>query len=344
MNERLVLPKLKSYPFVSVLIAMKNEERYIAPCLDSFKDQLYPQDKFEIVICDGKSTDKSREIVKEYRAKHHNISLFTNEKEISSAGWNLGLKKAKGEIIIMMGAHTKVASDFIYQNARYLLNTEASCVGGKVNNVGEDYVSKTISLCLSSPFGVGNAHYRYLKKEAYVETINYGAYWRNDMDKVGFFDENLLRNVDWDYNYRLRKWGGKLFYTPRIQSFYFNRGTIGKLFQQWLHNAYWKVRVFNKYPKSLLPRHLIPPVFVLSLIVSFLLAFFFGPFFYVFLAIILAYLVGEIAVSLRIARRAGYKYFPLLLLIFPVLHFAYGLGFLGGLFRFGLPLKREVSR
>jgi len=269
------LEKTKSnLPFVSIIIAMQNEEDFMEKCLDSFVNQDYPIDRFEILIMDGLSTDKSPEIVKSYSSKFNNIQYDINEKRIPPTGWNLGVKKSKGDVLILMSAHAYVEKDFIRKNIHYLFETKADCVGGRVYSVGNGYMQKAISCAFNSPFGIGNAKYRYYNKGTFVETALFGAYPRKTFESIGFFDEELERDEDWDFNYRVRQAGGKIYLAPEIKSYHYTRADLISLFKQQFKTSFWKIRVLKKHPRSILLRHLIPPIFVLCLITGIILIFF----------------------------------------------------------------------
>jgi GT2 family glycosyltransferase len=206
--------------------------------------------------------------------------------------------------------------------------------------VGESSLAKTIALAMASPFGVGNAYFRYSNKAQFVDTLAFGAYKRAAFDRVGLFDENLIANEDYDLNYRIRKAGGKIFLSPTIKSFYFNRACLSGLWKQYFRYGFWKVRMLCKYPESIAIRQAVPPVFVLSLLLTMSFSLFFQPFIYLFIAIISTYLICSVTVSLRLASKQGWRHFPLLPLVFLCLHLGWGSGFLYGLTKWGAQLKQ----
>lgn len=319
-------------PLVSVIIAMRNEERYISKSLISIIAQDYPN--FEIIVVDGESNDNSMNIAKSFC-----IDVLVNVKQTSSVGWNLALSKAKGKIIILFSAHAVMHDNFISTAVDYLLDTNVSCVGGKTIDIGENYFSEAIGLSLSSKFGVGNAHYRYMDKEGEVETVAYGTYWRKWIDKVGKFDESLSCNVDWDFNYRLRKARGKILYTPYIKASRYSRDSIRKFTKQHFNYGFWKVRVWNKFPESVLLRHLVPPGFIFTLIILGILGCLIQIARWSFVALAFLYCLADLGASVK-AAKGKFKYVPALLAVFPIRHFVFGFGFLVGLIRFGISLKK----
>jgi hypothetical protein len=188
---------------------------------------------------------------------------------------------------------------------------------------------------MSSPFGVGGSTFRTVKDRAMaVDTVAFPAYSRHVLTAAGAFDEELVRNQDDEYNYRLRQMGFKIYLMPDIHSKYYSRSTIGSLWRQYFQYGYWKVRVMQKHPRQMRWRQFAPPTFVLSLISAALLAIFFPVGRIFFLAVIGTYLAANLAASVCTSRRQNRVLIPLLPVMFAVLHLGYGIGFLAGLVKF----------
>ncbi len=333
-----------SVPLVSVIVAMRNEEAYIRKCLDSLAEQDYPADRLEVLVIDGRSTDGSRQIVSETGHRLLNLHLLDNEKRISPAAFNIGIKSAQGQVVTIISAHSYLAADYVSRCVEYLARTGADCVGGPIKTIGEHPTAKAIALAMSSPFGVGDAVFRYSQKERYVDTLAYGAYRRDVFERVGLFDEGMAGSEDDEFNYRLRRHGGKLFLTPAIRSFYYGRTSLRDLWTQYFRYGFGKVRVIQKHPTLAKVRHLIPAVFVASLVTTTALSLF-NSLFALLLALILSsYVLVSLALSARIASREGWKYLPFLPAAFACLHFAYGTGLLLGVAQFLLVGKRRAGQ
>jgi cellulose synthase/poly-beta-1,6-N-acetylglucosamine synthase-like glycosyltransferase len=330
-------------PLVSVIIAMRNEEAFIGKCLTSLAEQGYPAELLEVLVIDGRSTDRSREIVSAMKAELPNLRLLDNEKKIAPVAFNIGLNDSRGEILTIISAHCYLAPDYISRCVEYLAKTGAESVGGPIESIGETRTAKAIALSMSSPFGVGDALFRYSQREQYVDTLAFGAYRREVFDRVGLFDEELVGNEDDEFNYRLRRHGGKLFLTPAIKSFYYSRASLRDLWKQYFQYGFGKVRVVQRHPTLTRIRHFIPAVFVASLIVTALFTLFRPPFVLLFIFIMGSYLLLSLLFSLRIALEKGWQYLPILPLAFACLHIAYGTGFLMGLVYFLLG-KRETKK
>ncbi len=334
----------RKLPLVSAVVAMRNEERFIGKCLTSLAEQDYPAEYLEVLVVDGRSTDRSREIVSAFRARMPNLRLLDNERKVAPVAFNIGIRNAQGDIVAIIGAHCYLASDYVSRCVEYLSATGAECVGGPVESIGETPVAKAIAMAIGSPFGVGDALFRYSQREQYVDTLAFGAYRRDVFDRVGFFDEELVGNEDDEFNYRLRSHGGKLFLTPAIKAFYYVRASLSALWKQYFRYGFGKVRVVWKHPRLVRLRHLIPALFVASLMLGGLLSIFSPPFGLLLGFILGSYLVLSFFFSLRIASRKGWKYLPYLPLAFACLHVAYGAGFLLGLAYFPTARRRRGRR
>ena len=337
------MDKQTTLPLVSVLIAMRNEEAFIGRCLNSLAVQDYPAELLEILVMDGNSSDRSREIVSEMKGKLPNLHLLDNERQISPVAFNIGINNAKGEILTIISAHCYLTSDYISRCVEYLAETGADCVGGPIETIGENRTAEAIALAMSSPFGVGDALFRYSQEEQYVDTLAFGAYRRDVFERIGFFDEELAGSEDDEFNYRLRRHGGKLFLAPAIRSFYYGRTSLRDLWTQYFRYGFGKVRVVQRHPRLVGVRHLIPAVFVAGLVTTAVLSPFSPLLALLFALIACSYLLISLALSVRIAARNGWRYLPLLPLAFACLHFAYGTGFLLGLVHFLLVGRTRIG-
>ncbi|MBN2423435.1 MAG: glycosyltransferase family 2 protein [Calditrichaceae bacterium] len=325
---------LKELPFITVVIASRNEFNFIEKCLNSFLNQDYPKDKYEIFIYDANSTDGTKEYLLEQSKKQSNISIFSNPKLVQAYAWNLGFSISKADFVVMMGAHSFVDSDFFKKNVKLLENYPyIACVGGLVKAIGGDNKSNAIALAFNNPFGVGNAKYRYSDTECLVETINYGMYRKSMIDQVGPIDEKILRGQDWEFNYRIVKKFGKMIFSPSIKVYYYARSNFRKLWKKQFDAGFWKIYIIKKHPKSLLFRHIIPLVFILTLFALFFISILTANYLALIILIIL-YILINIVYSFIIASSESYKLFFYLVFSFFIMHFAYGIGSIKGIYKF----------
>ncbi len=321
-------------PLVTIILPIRNEAHYIARCLHGVLTQTYPRDKIEVSAVDGMSDDGTREIVAAFAREDPRLQLMDNPERITPAALNRGLRQAHGEVVIRVDGHAVIAPDYVRRCVDVLSQVDADCVGGSIRTVGETWMSRVIALAQSSPFGVGNAAFRYANRAQYVDTLAFGAYRRRVFERIGLFDEELVRNQDDEFNLRLTQANGKIWLDPAIRSDYFSRATLGTLWKQYFAYGFWKVRVIQKRGRLASWRHLAPAAFVSVLLGSLLLALILRlP--AIGLVVLLPYLLAAATASLWLGARRGWGYVSVLPLAFGALHFAYGLGFLTGLLRFG---------
>ena len=332
---------------VSIIIPCRNEEEYIAKCLDSIVTQDYPMHNLEILVVDGISEDNTIQIVENYRKKYLPIKILKNPKKNTSYACNLGVNHSATNIIMIIGAHSTLGKNYISKSVKYLHEHNADNVGGLLVVLPGDkkMLAESIALVLSHPFGVGNAYFRIgLKEPKYVETVFGGCYRKEVFDKIGLFNNKLIRNQDLEFNLRLKKAGGKILLVPDIVGYYYARSTLKTLAKNNFSNGFWIIysTKFAKIPFSI--RHLIPFFFVLSVCGNLILSFIYKPFLYLFILILIAYLTLNILFSLGISFKKGFKYFIPVVLSFATLHFSYGFGSIWGmvkLFYSILTSKRE---
>ncbi|MBI1792674.1 MAG: glycosyltransferase family 2 protein [Chloroflexi bacterium] len=356
---------LANLPFVSVILPIRDESAYIGHCFRAILQQDYPGE-MEILIADGMSTDNTRSLIHDFSVLHPQlkIQVLDNPSKIVPTGINIALRQAKGEIIIRVDGHTVIAPDYVRQCVETLQRTKADNVGGKMNAFGEKAFAKAVALATSTPFGIGGGRFHVSNEEEWVDTVYMGAWPRRVFDRIGLFDEELVRDQDDEFNYRLREQGGRILLSPSICSEYTVRSTPGALWKQYFQYGFWKVRVLQKHPRQMSPRQFMPPAFVLALLLSSLFFLFstlfsplslscalclsrlnalpsflhpsaFIPFFY-----LLSNLTASLWTVIMKARTTHYSPFSILYsllflpLVFAILHLSYGFGFLIGLVKF----------
>jgi glycosyltransferase involved in cell wall biosynthesis len=331
---------------VSIIMPCKDEEKFIGKCLDSIIANVFPKERLEVLVIDGRSSDRTKEIVQQYSDKYLFIKLMDNPGIIQTPGTNIGIKASKGGVIIRVDAHVEYPKAFISKSVQYLEESGGDCVGGFLvtKPSAETATAESIALALSHPFGVGNSYFRTgVNQPKVVDTVPFGCYRKEVFDKVGLFNENLNRTDDLEFNLRLKRAGGKILLIPEIVSYYYARSNLRDLAKQNFGNGFWVLYSlrFVKLPFSL--RHLVPFFFVSSLLGSWVISFLYHPFVYLMALIFGLYLCLNLFVSCHLSLRNGAKYFPSLVVTFLTLHVSYGLGSLLGiskLFLAKLPLGK----
>ena len=315
--------------FVTVVMPIRNEADFIATSLGAVTNQDYTG-KLEILVLDGLSTDSTQQIVAEMAGSDERIVLLNNPQHTVPYALNIALRQAKGSIVVRVDGHCEVASDYVRRCVEVLQETEADNVGGRMIAQSSSLFGKAVAVATSSPFGVGGARFHYSTKGQWVDTVYLGAWPRKTFEHIGLFDEEMVRNQDDEFNYRLRAAGGRIWLGPKIRSTYTPRASVRRLWKQYYQYGYWKVRVLQKHTLQMRPRQFVPFAFVMTLLASLLLP----PLWPLAMIVGLLYLLANGAASFVLARRHGMRLLLGLLLAHSIIHVSYGLGFLVGLIRF----------
>ena len=297
--------------------------------------------ELDVRVVDGMSDDGTRAEIQQIAEEHPWIRMIDNVERTTPRAMNLGLRPQGYEVGIILGAHAEIAPDFLRENIGLLeQHPEAGCVGGVIENVYLDVPSRRIGAALGHPFGVGSAHFRTGRVEGEVDTVAFGAYRRTVFDQIGFFDERLVRNQDDEFNYRVVKSGWKIRLSKSIRSKYYVRASLKRLFRQYDQYGYWKVYV-NRLHKSVTTwRQLVPAAFVLYLVLGAIAAAL-DP----FLAMLYgAGLVAYLLLALLSALQATDQLTDVFgtTRAFVILHMAYGLGYLRGIWELAI-LRKEPA-
>lgn len=257
-------------PKVSVIVPCYNEQSTILLMLKAFRAQTYPPAEMEVVIADGMSTDGTRTAIAAFQQEYPDlvVRVVDNVNKSIPSGVNRAIEAARGEIILRFDGHSKPYPD-------YVANCIAAHEAGRGDNVGgvweihpgaDTWIAKSIAVAAAHPLGVGDALYRHAKKAAEVDTVPFGSFRRALIEQIGFFDESLPTNEDYEFNARIRSSGGKIWLDPSIRSVYFARSNLLELVRQYWRYGFWKWRMLRRYPATLRWRQALPPLFVLGLV------------------------------------------------------------------------------
>lgn len=324
-----------SLPYVSVIMPVRNEAHYIARSLGAVLEQNYPTERMEVIVADGMSTDGTQDIVRSLQAQHPHVRLIDNPAKIVPTGLNRAIRQASGEIILRVDGHCEISRDYVRRCVSHLQSDGIGGVGGPLETVGDTPIARVIAVAMSSRFGVGGSAFRVVSnKTMLTDTIPFPAYTRAILESGGPFDEELVRNQDDEYNYRLRKLGVKLLLAADVRSRYYSRSSLRSLWRQYFQYGYWKVRVLQKHPWQMRPRQFLPPAFVAALLGTGILACFFTLGRVLAVTVVGAYMLADLVASIRALRRENCHELQLLPVVFATLHLSYGLGFLVGLLKF----------
>jgi len=327
-------------PYVSILVPCRNEATGIASCVRSILAQESPAGGFEVIVADGMSDDGSRTILARLARDEPRLRVIDNPGHIVSTGLNTALAVARGDVIVRMDAHTEYAPDYLRQCVAVLQETQADNVGGPWVARGKGFVGEAIARVFHSSFAVGGARGHDLDYEGRVDTVYLGCWPRAVFDRIGRFDEELVRNQDDEFNLRLTRAGGTVWQSPRIRSWYEPRSSLRVLFRQYRQYGYWKVRVIQKHRLPASVRHLVPGAFVFVLALLPVVSLRWPLAFSGWLGLVGLYGLSTFIASCLTAARGGWRLLPLLPLVFVCYHLGYGSGFLHGVWDLVLCRRR----
>ena len=320
-------------PFVTIILPVKNEKQYITSALNSIFNQNYPENKIELLIADGCSTDGTTEIIKNFQKNHLNIKLIENFGEIVSEGFNLALSQSIGEYILRIDGHSEIPPNYLKNCIELMIKGRADIVGGCIETLSRGVVGRAISVAQASLFGVGGVKFRNSQqsKAGFVDTLAFGLHKRELFAELGGYDEEMIYNQDDEFNFRVTQAGKKIWMNPILKTKYIARSNYKKLFKQYFNYGLYKVRGFQKRGRIFSIRHLIPSLFLGGLLSSFLIGYLYN-YFFPFNILLGTYIITNIIYS--IVKSTSYLMIPFIFISFCVLHISYGTGLIWGLLKF----------
>jgi succinoglycan biosynthesis protein ExoA len=328
---------------ISIIVPCRNEAKQLRAFFSSVLAQVLPDGAtLEMLIADGVSTDGTRKILDEYAASYHWIRIVDNPRGIVSTGLNLAIGLATGEIIIRMDVHAHYADDYVAQCVAVLDETKADNVGGPAQTRSGTYMQDAISAAYHSPFACGGARFHNIHYQGPVDTVTFGCWRKEVLQKIGLFDEELVRNQDDELNFRLIRAGGKIFQSPKIRCWYEPRVSLLALASQYFQYGYWKVRVIRKHGSPASLRHLVPAAFVGTLFLLSIASFFAVPAEYALAVVLGLYILANLVASLGICWHKR-QLLPVMPIVLATYHFSYGLGFLAAMLGAILPSYRSQA-
>lgn len=320
-------------PKVSIIIPCYNEQTTIRLLLEALRSQTFPHTDAEVIISDGMSTDGTRDEIAAFQKDFPDLAVrvMDNTQRSIPSAVNRALEVSRGEIIVRLDAHSKPYPDYVEKCVNLLEAGVADNVGGvwEIHPGANTWIANAIAAAASHPLAVGDAMYRHAKRAAEVDTVPFGSFKRKLIDRVGYFDESLLTNEDYEFNVRVKKAGGRIWLDPSIRSIYFARSTLMELARQYWRYGFWKWRMLRRNPKTLRWRQALPPLFVLSLVGLTILSLFVPSVWWLLMGELFLYLFTLILAGLFAAFRQKKIYLlPGLVLVIPVMHISWGMGFL----------------
>ncbi|MEN6450304.1 MAG: glycosyltransferase [Thermoguttaceae bacterium] len=340
--------------FVTIIVPCRNEKEWIGPCLSSIVGNDYPKDRIEVLVVDGMSDDGTRSAMRPLLEQCDRVRCIDNPKRSTPAAMNIGIAAARGEIIMRMDAHYEYPMDYVSRLVGWLERSRADNVGGvlRIDPANGSAMARAIAVAVVHPFGVGGARHRLgVSQPCAVDTVPFGCYRREVFERIGPFDEDLLRNQDMDFNLRLRKEKGEILLVPDVVIRGRARDSLAKIARLYYQTGYFNSLVIWKRRRAMSVRHTVPPMFMLGLLLTGALGPWCPCMAIAFVGMVSLYAIAAIAVSAESLRRHGLNCALRLLLVFPLIHFSRGAGVLAGLCHFifagrrrGRPIDIPLSR
>jgi glycosyltransferase involved in cell wall biosynthesis len=333
----------------SMVIPSRNEADWVERCIRSVLANEYPADKMEIIVADGMSQDGTRQIIERLAKEDPRIRLFDNPLCIMPCGANIGIRHSTGDVVTVLSGHTLVSPNYMAECNRILVERpDVWRAGGVMETVAASYIGKVVAAAQSSPAGVGAGNWRLGVQEGYVPLVPFGATRRWVFDKIGLYDEELVRNQDDELTQRLVEAGGKQYMTQSVRVQYFCRGSIWKLARQYYQYGFWRLRTIQKRKRPAHLRQILPILFVAAWFPLALLAvagaIWWWPLVLPLAACAAGYVLGLIGNILWVAKRDGLKVALLTPPACATIHFSYGVGALKGFWSWVILKGRFVPK
>ena len=317
-------------PTVTIAMPALNEEHYIEACIASVQAQDYPRDQLEILVADGGSTDRTREILARLAADDPRIKMIDNPERLQAAGLGKLVKAAQGDIIIRMDVHCEYAPTYVKTCVQVLERTGADNVGGAQRAKAKTFFQRALCAALASPFGVGGARYRSADSEGFVDTVFLGAFRRSVFETVGLWDPRAITNEDSELNQRILESGGQIYLSRDIVVHYFPRDSLTSLAKQYYRYGRGRARTLLKLGRFSNIRPALPFLMVTggATLVAVPMLWPVAP------AAFATYAIATGAEAIRVSRELGPAAIPTVWSIFPTLHISHGIGFAAGLWQY----------
>ncbi len=330
---------------LTVVIPCRNEVGYIKECINAIYACDLPIDtNLNVMIVDGMSNDGTRELIKEIMANFEGLHLVNNQKQLTPFAFNLGIYTGgEADFVQIVGARHILSPNYLLNAIKHLNeNPNTWCVGGRIINEYLDDTSEVIAKAMQTSFGMGMGNFRTLSKSGFTDTVTSPMYRYDVFNQVGFFDEELIRNQDDEFNFRITNQGKLIYYDHDISLKYYVRGSFTGLWRQFFQYGYWKVYVNKKHRTVTTSRQLIPPLFVLYLL-TLPITLLFG-WIITLIACVPLVLYTTLLVYFSVKSASSLLEVFKLMKAYLFVHFSYGLGYIKGMIEFVMLGKKPSDK
>lgn len=323
---------MECFPTLSVIIPVRNEEKYISTTIGFIKGQDYPPDKIEILVADGESEDKTEEIVLSIAEQDPRVSLLKNPRRLSSSGRNIGINNAVGEIIVFIDGHTFIDNDQLFNNIVRLMSENNLTILSRpqfLDTPKNSFFQNGVSLARRSLIGHGLDSNIYSDKEMPVDPTSSGAIYKREVfDTIGIYDERFDACEDYEFNYRAARRGFSSFTSMKLVVYYYPRESLVALYRQMRRYGIGRFRLAQKYPRTVLGGAIVPSLAIAVFFILGVLSFWSTHIFLIFAAVASLYVIILVSWSIAISLKTRLLYITVLPAIYFTIHFGLGLGFL----------------
>ena len=322
------------FPFITVAMPVRNEEKFIGGTLKELLQQDYPSDRFEIIVADGESTDETRKVVETIAHNYPQVVLWSNPGRLPSSGRNVGFRRGKGDIFVVIDGHCRINNDHFFRNIIDCFERSgAQCLGRPQPFIipEEPTMQKAIALARISWLGHSSNSFIHSGNEGFVSPASVGcAYKKEIFEKIGFVDESFDACEDVEFNYRVEKAGFKTFFSPKIAISYYPRETLAGLWKQLIRYGKGRFNFIFKHPEAVNLDIFLPAALVIGIIFGPLFKFINNYFLWIYIAILLLYFSLIVCESIKLGMKNGFGLIAKLIITFPVIHVGLGVGMMSG--------------
>ncbi len=315
-----------SYPTLSVVMPVRNDAAHLDAAVTAVLAQDYPV-PFDVVLGVGPSHDGTEAVARRLAEQHPAVRVVENTSGSTSAGLNAAIAAATGEVVARVDSHSELSPGYLRRAVETLRATGADNVGGVQDATGATTFERAVAAAMTSRFGVGNARFHYGGEPGPTDTVYLGVFTREALERVGGFDESLVRNQDYELNWRLRDSGGVVWFDPALRVTYRPRGSLRALARQYFEYGQWKREMLRRHPRSLRARQAIAPLTVVANVAGLLVGLTVDRRALVVPAL---YVGATVAASVVADRDLDAPARARLPLVFATMHHAWGAGFLRG--------------